>query len=83
LSESKSHRTHAEVFNAMRTGGVGVNLHYMPVHLQPYYRRLGFKPGQFPEAEAHGREAMTLPLYPTLSDALQDQVVALLRSQFE
>lgn len=83
LSESKSHRTHAEVFNAMRTGGVGVNLHYMPVHLQPYYRRLGFKPGQFPEAEAHGLEAMTLPLYPTLSDALQDQVVALLRSQFE
>lgn len=73
--------THARVFDAMRAGGINVNLHYVPVHLQPYYRRLGFKPGQFPEAEAHGREAITLPLYPTLSEAAQDTVVALLRAR--
>ena len=43
--------------------GIGVNLHYMPVHLQPYYRELGFSAGRYPEAEAHGREAITLPMY--------------------
>jgi hypothetical protein len=48
---------------AVGAAGIGVNVHYMPVRLQPYYRNLGFSPGQFPEAEAHGEEANTLPLY--------------------
>jgi dTDP-4-amino-4,6-dideoxygalactose transaminase len=47
----------------------------MPVHLQPYYRDLGFAPGQYPEAESHGQEAITLPMYSTLTDQQQDQVV--------
>jgi len=72
--------THRRVFDALRASGVGANLHYLPVHLQPYYRGLGFKPGQFPEAEAHGREAITLPLFPTLTEAQQDHVVASLRA---
>lgn len=66
------------VFNAMRSAGVGVNVHYTPVHLQPYYRQLGFSPGQFPNAEAHGAEAITLPLHPGLSAADMDVVVAAL-----
>jgi UDP-4-amino-4,6-dideoxy-N-acetyl-beta-L-altrosamine transaminase len=72
-------KAHREVFDEMRRRGVAVNLHYSPVHLQPYYRELGFKEGYCPEAEAHGREAITLPLYPTLSDAAQDTVIAALR----
>jgi dTDP-4-amino-4,6-dideoxygalactose transaminase len=56
-----------------------VNLHYMPVHLQPYYRDMGFLPGQFPEAESHGREAITLPLFVGLSDETQDKVMGCLR----
>ena len=56
-----------------------MNLHYMPVHLQPYYRDLGFTTGQFPEAEAHGGGAITLPLYSVLSDREQDQVVLALK----
>ena len=56
--------THRQVFDDLRSKGIGVNLHYIPVHLQPYYRALGFSAGQFPEAEAHGREAITLPMYP-------------------
>lgn len=72
---------HDAVFARMRAGGVGVNLHYIPVHLQPYYRQLGFGSGQFPEAEAHGREAITLPLYPNLSDSEQDKIIALLKDQ--
>lgn len=69
-------KTHGEVFETLRTADIGVNLHYTPVHLQPYYRRLGFESGQFPEAEAHGEEAITLPLYPTLTADEQDHVVA-------
>jgi UDP-4-amino-4,6-dideoxy-N-acetyl-beta-L-altrosamine transaminase len=66
---------HRRIFEALRERGVGVNLHYIPVHLQPYYRRLGFKPGDFPEAEAYGRQALTLPLYAALSEHDQDSVV--------
>jgi len=67
-----------DVFDAMRAGGVGVNVHYIPVHLQPYYRRLGFQPRQFPEAEAYYNEALTLPLYAGLSESDQDTVIAAL-----
>lgn len=73
-------RTHRAVFDDLRQRGIGVNLHYMPVHLQPYYRALGFSAGQFPEAEAHGREAITLPLYSSLTDEEQELVVAALRA---
>jgi UDP-4-amino-4,6-dideoxy-N-acetyl-beta-L-altrosamine transaminase len=72
-------KTRRAVFEAMRAGGIGVNVHYIPVHLQPYYRKLGFQPGQFPQAENYYREALTLPLYATLTDAEQDTVVAVLR----
>ncbi|HHT9112405.1 MAG TPA: UDP-4-amino-4,6-dideoxy-N-acetyl-beta-L-altrosamine transaminase [Candidatus Wunengus sp. YC65] len=68
-------KTYRKVFEELRQRGIGVNLHYMPVHLQPYYRELGFTPGQYPEAEAHGETAITLPLYPTLTDQEQEQVV--------
>lgn len=66
------------VFEAMRAAGVGVNVHYIPVHLQPYYRRLGFARGDFPAAEAYYDEALTLPLHPALDEADQDHVVAAL-----
>lgn len=68
----------ATVFERMRAAGIGVNVHYIPVHLQPYYRALGFAPGDFPEAERYYEEAITLPLYPAMSDAQQDEVVAAL-----
>lgn len=74
--------TRREVFDALRAGGVNVNLHYLPVHLQPYYRRIGFAAGQFPEAEAYATEAISLPLYPTLTEAEQDQVIRLIRRQW-
>lgn len=62
-------------FDGLRARGIGVNVHYTPVHLQPYYRALGFRAGQFPEAEAHGATAITLPLHPRLSEQDQDRVV--------
>ncbi len=70
---------HRAVFEGLRAAGIGVNLHYIPAHLQPFYRRLGFEPGDFPEAEKYYGEAITLPLYPNLDEARQDQVVAVLK----
>ena len=71
------------VFEALRAGGIGVNVHYIPVHLQPDFRDLGFNEGDFPLAEAYYREAISLPLYPGLTEADQDRVVATLRSALE
>jgi len=71
--------THRQVFEGLRAAGIGVNLHYIPVHLQPYYRDLGFEEGDFPEAERYYAEAISLPLYPLLSDEQQDHVVEQLR----
>lgn len=72
-------RSHREVFDALRAAGIGVNLHYIPVHTQPYYQALGFRAGQFPAAERYYAEAISLPLYPSMSDAQQAEVVAALR----
>ncbi len=68
-------KTRLEVFEALRQAGIGVNVHYIPVHTQPYYRRLGFKRGDFPEAERYYDEAITLPLYYALSEEDQDYVI--------
>lgn len=64
-----------QMFDHLRKRGVGVNVHYIPVHLHPYYRRLGFSEGSFPQAEAHAREAITLPLYPAMTEQQQDEVI--------
>lgn len=72
-------QTHRDVFDALREQGIGVNLHYIPVHTQPYYQRMGFKPGDFPEAERYYTEAISLPLFPTMREEQQDQVVAALK----
>lgn len=79
LKRNATSQTHRQVFEALRQRNIGVNLHYMPVHLQPYYRELGFTQGQYPEAEVHGESAITLPLYPALTDHEQDQVAMALR----
>ena len=72
-------KTHRQVFEALRTEGVGVNLHYIPVYRQPYYEALRFKVGHCPEAEQYYAEAISLPLYPGLSEAMQDKVIDALR----
>lgn len=71
--------SHREVFEALRAAGIGVNLHYIPVHLQPYYRELGFTEGDFPEAERYYAQAISLPMFAALTDEQQDYVVEQLR----
>lgn len=63
------------VYERLRAGGFGVNVHYIPVHTQPYYRALGFSLGDFPEAEAWYLRAISLPLFPDLNEQDQDRVV--------
>lgn len=65
----------AAVFDALRAAGIGVNVHYIPVHLQPYYRALGFKEGDFPEAERYYGVSMSLPMFYGLSDDDQRKVI--------
>jgi len=72
-------KTHRQVFEALRAAGIGVNLHYIPVHRQPYYEGLGFKAGYCPEAEQYYAEAISLPMYPNLTEAQQDKVIESLR----
>lgn len=70
---------HRKVFEGMRAAGIGVQLHYWPIHLQPYYRKLGFVPGQFPFAEAYAQSSFSLPLFPGLSTSDQERVVSELK----
>lgn len=73
-------RSRLDVFNELRAKGVGVNVHYIPVHTQPYYRERGFKIGDYPASESYYREALSVPLFPTLGESDQDIVVGALRA---
>lgn len=73
-------KPHRQVFEALRAAGIGVNLHYIPVHMQPYYQKQGFKAGDFPEAEEYYGTAISLPLFPALTNEQQDHVVSTIKS---
>lgn len=66
--------SHCALFDNLRAGGVGVNLHYIPVYRQPYYERMGFKREDYPEAERYYAEAVSLPMYPGLTEEQQSEV---------
>ncbi|MDC0096444.1 UDP-4-amino-4,6-dideoxy-N-acetyl-beta-L-altrosamine transaminase [Amylibacter sp.] len=70
--------THAEVFQALRDRDILVNLHYIPVHTQPYYKKMGFEWGDFPNAEAYYKSAISIPMFPTLSSEAQTEVIVAL-----
>lgn len=75
--------SHQQVFESLREKGVGVNLHYIPVHTQPYYQSMGFDAADFPEAMAYYAEAISLPMYPGLTEQDQDFVVSSLSEALE
>ena len=79
LDFSKVKKTRKEVFDVLRAANIGVNVHYIPVHLQPYYQDIGFKKGDFPVAEQYYASAITLPLYPELSDIELEYIVSTLK----
>ncbi len=79
LQLHKINKTHRQVFEALREKGIGVNLHYIPVHTHPYYQGMGHKVGDYPQAEKYYAEAISLPMFQTLTDEQQDRVVDVLR----
>ena len=81
VDDSGTSARRADVFAALRAARIGVNVHYIPIHTQPYYRHLGFMPGDFPAAESYYARAMSLPLFPALTDAQQERVAEVLRRE--
>ena len=79
LQLDKISKTHLEVFEGMREADILVNLHYIPVHMQPYYQKMGFEVGQFPQAEQYYKEAISIPMFPTMTEEQQDKVIATLK----
>jgi dTDP-4-amino-4,6-dideoxygalactose transaminase len=69
-------QTQRQVYDALRTAGIMVNLHYIPVYRQPYYESIGFKAGYCPEAEKFHKEVISLPIYFGLTDDLQSEVIS-------
>ena len=70
---------HKHIFEQMHLNNIGVQLHYQPVHLQPYFKELGFKKGDFPNSELYGQNAMSIPLFPDLTNDEQERVVEVLK----
>lgn len=79
VDKGRVEKSKQTIFEEMREQGVQLNIHYIPVHLQPYYEKLGFKRGDFPVSERYYEEAFTLPIYYDLTDEEQDQVVSALK----
>ncbi|MDY7003481.1 MAG: UDP-4-amino-4,6-dideoxy-N-acetyl-beta-L-altrosamine transaminase [Cyanobacteriota bacterium] len=83
LKLDKINKTHRQVFEELRQAKIGVNLHYIPVHTQPYYQQLGFRWGNFPNAEQYYREAISIPIYYGLTENNQQRVVNTIREVLE
>jgi UDP-4-amino-4,6-dideoxy-N-acetyl-beta-L-altrosamine transaminase len=79
IDPARTSVSRASVFAALRKAGIGVNVHYIPIHTQPHYRAMGFRAGDFPAAEAYYARALSLPLFPGLTAPQQDLVVTVLR----
>tara|TARA_Y100000589_G_scaffold331148_1_gene383458 strand:- start:922 stop:2094 length:1173 start_codon:yes stop_codon:yes gene_type:complete len=78
--ENKDPSYHKNLFNKLRTSGIGVQIHYTPIHLHPYYRKFGFSEGDFPEAEFYSKNAMSLPLFIGLSENDQIEIANSLKN---
>ena len=83
LQLDKIAKSHREVFEKLREHGVGVNLHYIPVHIQPYYRDKGFKFGDYPNSELYYKEAISLPMFHLLKENQQDTVTKIIAEILE
>jgi len=80
LDSEATRRSRYEVYMGMQGAQIGVNVHYIPIHTQPYYRALGFAEGDFPNAERYYSRAISIPLFPSLTDTQQEYVASTLRT---
>ena len=77
---NKVNKNRRQIFNELRENGIGVNVHYIPIHTQPYYQQLGFKEGDFPNSEHYYSRAISLPLFHAMTLNQQDEVYNALKS---
>jgi dTDP-4-amino-4,6-dideoxygalactose transaminase len=71
-------KSREKIFDELRRGGIGVNVHYIPIHTQPYYHQFGFKVGDFPNSESYYNRAISIPLFHTMTAEQQDEVLNVL-----
>lgn len=76
----KIKKSHKQIFSDLRKSGLGVNLHYIPIHMQPYYKNLGFNKGDFPKAEEYYNKSISIPLFHSMTNSQQDEVALILRN---
>jgi dTDP-4-amino-4,6-dideoxygalactose transaminase len=79
---TKTSNSRADVFEHLQGAGLGVNVHYIPVYSQPYFRRFGYNAAQFPESERYYAEAISLPMYSALTDGDQHRVIVAVAEAF-
>ena len=79
LELKKIKKSYNQIFTALRNKGIMINLHYLPVHLQPFYKKFGFKNGSFPVSENYAKQAISLPIYPGLTKVEQIKIVKILK----
>ena len=75
LDQGQVNKSREQVFKELRASGIGVNVHYIPVHMQPYYKDRGFKKGDFPKSENYYKSVISIPLFQSLTKQMQDEVV--------
>ena len=83
VDSKKTNISRAVLFEQMRKLGIGVNVHYIPVHLQPFYQKKGFKRGDFPVSEKYYNNVLSLPIFPTMTQQQQEKVVDVLHNIFK
>ena len=83
LDQDQVNKSRQQVFKELRASGIGVNVHYIPVHMQPYYKDRGFKKGDFPKSENYYKNVISIPLFQSLKKEMQDEVVGILKRILE
>jgi len=79
---NKVSKNRKQIFNMLREHGVGVNVHYIPIHTQPYYQQFGFQEGDFPNSESYYNRAISIPLFHTITVEQQDKVANVLQNNY-
>jgi dTDP-4-amino-4,6-dideoxygalactose transaminase len=80
IDDARTDRSRAAVFDYLRNEKIGANVHYVPIHTQPFYSKLGFKLGDFPASERYYNRAISIPLFPALTEGQQQRVVSVLQN---
>lgn len=83
INRERSDSSRKEVFQELRDNGIGVNVHYLPIHMHPYYQNMGFQKSNFPNSEHYYDNAISIPLFHTMTVTQQDAVVAVLKTKLK